>query len=82
MSSSNGQRNPFVIDVNNAAVVAKLVVLGVLHEDREALDYLSRRRPDLDLDALRLMAEVTAAVYLDLQDPYRANLALYVRHPK
>ena len=79
----NGQRNPFAVDLTDPRVVARLIVLGALHDDQDSLDHLARRRPDLDLDALRLTAEIAAAVVIDLQNPYHANQVLYyVRKPR
>lgn len=79
----NGQHSPYQVDLNDPAVVARLIVLGTLHDDQDALDTLARRRPDLDLDALRLVAEVAAAVQIDMQEPYNTNRIMYlVRRPR
>ena len=83
MSSLNGQHSPYHVDLNDPAVVARLIVLGTLHDDQDALDTLARRRPDLDLDTLRLVAEIAAAVQIDMQEPYNTNRIMYlVRRPR
>lgn len=82
MSQLNGSRNPFTPDLNDPAVVARLVVLSMLHDDDLALDVLTRRRPDLDLSMLRLMAEIAAATVIDVREPHSLNRLLYVRKPR
>lgn len=82
MSSLNGHRSPYAVDLDDPAVVARLVVLAFLHDDEDAADTLARRRPDLDMGTLKLMAEIAAAVNLDLREPYNVNRVLYVRKPR
>jgi hypothetical protein len=82
VSELNGSRNPYAVDMEDPAVVARLAVLAYLHDDDLALDVLTRRRPDLDLSTLRLMAEIAAATAIDVREPYAMNKILYVRKPR
>ena len=82
MSSLNGSRNPYALDLTDPAVVARLAVMAFLHDDEIAADTLARRRPDLDMPTLRLMAEIAAATAIDMREPYNVNRILFVRKPK
>lgn len=74
--------NPYAVDLDDPAVVARMAVLAYLHDDELAVDVLTRRRPDLDQNTLRLMAEISAAVAIDVRQPYSLNRILFVRKPQ
>ena len=78
----NGHRPPYQVDTHDPAVVARLIVLGHLHNDQASIDLLARRRPELDIDLLRLVAEIVVSVNLDMAEPANANRILYVRTPR
>lgn len=74
--------SPFAVDLTDPAVAARLIVLASLHDDQDAADHLARRRPDLDLDTMKLVAEIAAAVAIDLRHPVANAKVLYVRKPQ
>lgn len=74
--------NPFAVDWHDPAVAARMAVMAFLHDDELAVDVLTRRRPDLDLSMLRLMAEIAAATVIDVREPHSLNRLLYVRKPR
>ncbi|BBX70096.1 hypothetical protein [Mycolicibacterium psychrotolerans] len=83
MSITNGHSADPPASFDDPALVARLVVLGALHDDHDALDDLADRRPDLDIDQLILVAEVAAAVVAAMTTPDTAAAILHLkRNPR
>jgi hypothetical protein len=76
--STNGQhRSGPVVSFDDAATLARMVVIGALLGDRQALTDITTRRPDLDIQQLVLMAEVALAVNVEMMKPGQAHQILY-----